>query len=499
MRFGLDKISSLFATFLLAALIISCEEETLNNVVVTEDVLYISGDVVRLTGRVVETNGSVADHGFQIDDNPEFASPDIVSLGTKEDGLGRFIGEYEDLSISTNYYFRSFINVNGEESVGQTNEFQTLIPGIDSFHPPDGGEGISVFIQGTNFTKNTKVMFGDREVPIVSIEEESLITVRVPPIDDEISVPIKVIIEDTTMTFPTLFNYHFGKWQLENEFFDNTQVYETAWLKDGTDFIVGLGAPDGFTMNNKFWKLDLTNYSWAELTYPGADFALARQPFNAGLFWGSGDATYDVNFNEPSDYFWKYNNGIFEQQTSLPFQVIGGVAQYIDNKLYVFGGLQNSLSINLVVFSYDEGLDSWDIASVAPVEITNEYPSFSYDGKAYFLQPDGAMWEFDPSVDSWEVVSQFVSEVKKGGMAAVIGNKAYVGLFATSRQVWEWEIPTNTWIQKSIFNGTGVRDINQAAFAHDNKIFFFRSKFDGGVFEPDPRMELWSLDPNELK
>ena len=37
------------------------------------------------------------------------------------------------------------------------------------------------------------------------------------------------------------------------------------------------------------------------------------------------------------------------------------------------------------------------------------------------------------------------------------------------------------------------------AFSHNNKVFFFRAKFDGGLLDPDPKMELWSFDPNQLK
>ena len=72
--------SLFFAAFATCSLLlISCEEESLENVVVTEDVLFVSGDFVRLTGRVIQTKAGVDDHGFQIDDNPDFNSPQIIT------------------------------------------------------------------------------------------------------------------------------------------------------------------------------------------------------------------------------------------------------------------------------------------------------------------------------------------------------------------------------------------------------------------------------------
>ena len=84
-------------------------------------------------------------------------------------------------------------------------------------------------------------------------------------------------------------------------------------------------------------------------------------------------------------------------------------------------------------------------------------------------------------------------------MAAVLNNKAYIGLFNGSKKLWEWDIVNNIWTEKISFDGSSIRDTNLAAFAYENKVYFFRAKEDGGFFEIDPRMELWSFDPNLLK
>ncbi|MEN8247888.1 MAG: IPT/TIG domain-containing protein [Bacteroidota bacterium] len=495
-----SKNTSLLITILITiSSFTSCVlDSAMENLVATEDVLYISGDVVKLTGRVLETNGSVDDHGFQIDDNENFSAPIIISLGEKENGLGRFIGEYKLLNINTKYYYRSYINVEGEVKTGQTKEFNTLNPSIESFYPPDGLEGNSLIIYGTNFTQDTEVKIGGQVVEIISIEDESTIVAKVPAITDSYSVEVSVVVQDTVMNFSTFFNYHYGRWELETTFFDNQQIYDAMWLKNGDEFVVGLGAPDRFSLNNKIWKLDLTNYTWVELDYPGAEASTTRLPFNARNVWGSGDANFDFASNQLSPFFWVYSNGVFEYKSFLPFLLVGSVGHYLNDELYVFGGQKPDYKTNSLVYKYNEIEDSWAPVSSSPVPIFSEYPSFVYNNEAYFLQSDRVILKFNPLDNTWEVVTQFVDQVRKGGGAVVLDDKVYIGLFDFGRQIWEWDIANNTWKQKSLFTG-GVRDVNLACFSHNNKVFFFRAKYDGGAFEQDPRMELWSLDPNQLK
>lgn len=480
-------------------LLIGCTDENLSNIVATEDVLYVSGDVVRLTGRVIETNGPVDDHGFQISENTDFTSPEIVSLGGKVDGLGRFIGEYHTLKVGTDYFYRSYMIINGEQSVGKIKEFKTHKPSITEFYPIDGVENNTLHIYGYNFTQDSRVIFGGAEITEVTVKSESEITIVVPPITDSYAAEVHVVIQDTTMVFNNPFYYHYGRWALETTFFDNTQIYEAAWIKDGDNFVFGLGAPDRFNLNDKFWKLDMLTYTWTELNFPGAGNSTTRLPFTSGPYWGTGDTNFDFGPNQLSNQFWKYENGNFLQMANLPFRLVESVGLHVNNELYVFGGQLEDYLKNKGIFKYDSLNDSWDLYDVAPIEILGSYPAFSYNGKAYFMQPDGTIWQYDPTLYEWNIVSYFVDVVKEGGVGVVLNDKAYIGLFEAGRQIWEWDIANNSWKQKSIFTGTGVRDITMAAFEYNNKIFFFRSKYEGGAYDPDPHMELWSFDPEQLK
>jgi len=470
-------------------------EGALNNIIVTEDLLYISGERIRITGRLIEVDGNVDDHGFHIAKNPDFSAPIVISLGPKENGLGRFIGEYELLEINTVYYFRSYANIAGNEVHGQTKQFSSLIPRIDSYHPRTGLAGTIIAIEGVNFTNGTRVMLGDIEMVVISIKEESLIEVRVPPIGNVAVVDLVVEVQDTSMVFADQFSYNFGHWELETTFFNNLQLYNTMWLKDGNEFIFGLGAEENYDRNLNIWSLDLTNNTWTDLNFSGS--TQTRSPFNSNGYWGAGIESREFSAKVLSSAFWRYSAGVFEMKQSLPFTTNRSVSLSLNGVLYVFGGFNENFSPIHAVHQYQEGLDSWLPILNAPIEISSDYPSFAHNNIAYFIMPDDVIWQYDPITNEWLTAGLFPGNLRQFGATVTLNGKAYIGIFTTGAEVWEWDIINNVWIEKSPFPGA-VRDINVGYFSHNNKAYFFRSKFNGGQFEQDPKMELWSLDPTRI-
>jgi IPT/TIG domain len=468
---------------------------TPQNIVITEDVIYISGEVVRMTGRVVETDGNVDDHGFYISNNVEFSAPITITLGPKENGLGRFIGEYDMLDINTDYFFRSYANIGGIEVVGQIEEFKSLKPRIDSFVPDNGIEGSLVTITGINFTKGLRVSMDGVDAEILSITNETSIQIKVPPLVDKSSVELSVTVQDTSMVFSNNFNYHFGRWQLETTFFNNLQLYQTMWLNVGDEFIFGLGAEDNLDLNLNIWSLDLINLTWTELIYPGS---AARYPFNSNGFWGTGAESKEFSSTQFSPFFWQYSMGSFVMKPFLSFRLFKSVGLHLNGDLFVFGGQIINFSQSNTVYRYKELNSSWEVVTEAPIGITSEYPYFTYNDEAYFLQPDGSIWRYSPVSGQWDIVSYFPDLVREFGAAVTMNGKAYIGLFQNTTGIWEWDMATNIWTEKIALPG-GSRDVNTGYFNYGSKLYFFRSKPDGGIFDPDPRMELWSLNPTALK
>ena len=498
MRYRLQKATLIMFLALIGGQIACIPQDDPQNIVLTEDVLYLSGERVSLTGRVFETVGKVDDHGFYLDKDPNFSAPIVISLGPKEDGLGRFIGDYTSLEINTIYYFKSYVNVGGAEATGQNKEFTTLNSRIDSFYPIDGVQGTILTIRGTNFTQDTRVFFEGVEVDVVSSGDETTIQVNVPPIIDTSEVAISVNVQDTTMTFTDKFNYHFGKWELETVFPDNTQLYECMFFRDGDQFIFGMGADSRVLLNLNVWSLDLTNYTWTDLNFTGS-IGGSRYPFTSKGYWGAGaEIVRPAGLNIHTPYFWYYSFGNFILKPFLTFRLYKSIGLHLNGDLYVFGGEFFDHSPNRDMHLFSTGTDSWSEIGSTPVDLSSDYPYFIYNNEAYFVLVNGDIIKFNPQTSVWSQVGVFPDEVLEGGAAIIINDKVYIGLFTNSLKIFEWDISTNIWTEKINLPGN-VRDSNTGFFEYNNKAYFFRSKYNGGQFEANPHMELWSLNPTQLK
>ena len=113
-------------SFLLSLIAISffitgCEDDNFNvdPVILTEQMLFVSGEQVRLSGRLVATeNQSVSDHGFIISAEPSFSNPITISLGERTTP-GRFIGETTGLNVGQTYYWKAFSVIDGSPLEGE--------------------------------------------------------------------------------------------------------------------------------------------------------------------------------------------------------------------------------------------------------------------------------------------------------------------------------------------------------------------------------------------
>ena len=498
MRYRLRKAILIMSLTWIIGLIGCTTESEIQNIVLTEDVLYLSGERVRITGRVFEINGTVDDHGFYISKDPDFSSPIVISLGAKENGLGRFIGEYELLEINTVYHFRSYANVGGIEITGQSKEFTTLKSRIDSFSPETGVHGTIVTIKGTNFTQDTRVFVGVTEVDVTSTSDETTIQIQIPSIGDVSSVAISVNVQDTTMVFADNFQYHFGHWEMESIFPDNLQLYECMFFIDGDQFIFGMGADERVQLNLNVWSYDLISQTWSDLNFPGSEGG-SRFPFTSNGYWGAGaEIVRPAGLNIHTPYFWHYSFGAFQLKPFLTFRIYKSIGLHLNGDLYVFGGEFFDHAPNRTIHLFTTGTDSWSTIAEAPFNLSSDYPYFVHNNEAYFLLPNNDVWKFSPLTGDWNQVGTHPDIVMAGGAAVNINGKVYMGMFTDNLKIFEWDIAANIWAEKINLPGN-VRDSNTGFFAYNNKAYFFRSKFNGGQFETDPHMELWSLNPSQLK
>ena len=123
------KVSNVWIVIVLGVSLglFSCGQQTdFETQIFTEEVVYLSGEVLRVSGRIVGNREiDASDHGFQVADNPEFATPIMVSLGARQ-LPGRFIGTHEGLDTQNDYFVRAYLVLEGTTIVSEPIEFSVI-------------------------------------------------------------------------------------------------------------------------------------------------------------------------------------------------------------------------------------------------------------------------------------------------------------------------------------------------------------------------------------
>lgn len=468
----------------LAILIFSCEDPIdLNPSIVTEDALLVSGERMRLSGRVITTQSiNASDHGFYISDNEGFSQPTIISLGARENP-GRFIGETSGLSIERPYFVKAFAELPDGILFGNVLNIETLSPNVFNFSPTDGAAGTIVTITGVNLTQDVRVFFGDNEAEVLDIDFESVLRVRVPPIGNESSVPVRVVIQEKELQVQGNYEYSTGVYTKLFQFPGNVRFIEGISLREGNTFYSGMGTDQSSALNNTFWKYNVGDTDWIQIDPPSR---VLRRAFSSETYYGGGSASF-FPFVTVRDFV-KLENGNFEVLPDLPFNFINGKGFELSGKLYLAGGDEGN-----GIYEYDPSSGNWSTVGTVPYRILNNNFSFSYQNRQYFINPETRdLIMFNPEDYSWNTVGSYPGELGNNGngLAITIGSKVFLGLGNRSSQMWELDMNTLNWLRKNDFAGSNLARI-AGAYVVDEEIYFLRSpesQLGGSV-------EFWRFDP----
>ncbi|MFN3998755.1 IPT/TIG domain-containing protein [Algoriphagus sp.] len=478
--------------FLLLMALWSCtQEEEGTTVVATEEVIFLSGDKVRVLGRLITNQPiSASDHGFQISTSENFSAPIIISLGGKE-GPGRFIGETEGLKINQPYFLRAFATVGGTDLVGDAITIKTLNPIFETYSPTFANVGQEILITGRNFPVGTRVFFGTQEATVLQNSFESRLRVRIPEPKGEPIVKIRVQIQDTVFEFPQSFEYQSGKYTLLGQFPGGLRIYDNVFFQNQSGFHVGLGALRlGAGYYQGFQRYDPNTNTWAQVDFPGEgrEGAFATSNFLGG---GAVEVTRDV-FEYKRD-FWQIEGSTFSRLPDLPTISFNSLAFEVNGLLFLAGGTGIGAR---EVSAYNPSTQSWASRGSAPINLTNNLAWFVFQNKAYFVAADNRIWEFDPNKDEWKIFIPYPGSLGEGyGMAQVINNKVYVGLYRRVEQLWELDMTTRTWKAKNFIPGF-PQSINSAHFTFNGQIYILRAPEEpiAGTLP----MEFYRFDPNGI-
>lgn len=486
----MQKLLSL-SIFLMLFLGWACtEEDSETTVLVTEEVLFTSGEQVRLLGRLITDQAiDVADHGFYLSREKNFSSPIIISLGAKN-GPGRFIGQTTGLKVGESYFAKAFMDLGGEIQFGNVLETATLNPAVESFSPFFGSSGQEMLIQGRNFTRDTKVFFGDQPATILEIQFESRMRVRIPAAKASAIVPVTVQVQDKILVLSGRFEYQIGTYTKLGNFPDPVWLFDNLFFQNASGFYIGLGSESKLRLYPKFQRYNPATSSWEAISFPGSQrvFGFSTQNYLGGGARELGKEPYVINRT-----FWKINVNGFQQLPDLAFDSRESVAFEILGKLYVAGGKEGDPS---AIRRYDPLINSWSNLPAAPIRITAELANFTYQNRQYFVNSDKVIWAFDPVANTWVNFERYPDTLGEGyGMAQVVGNKVYLGLYRKNQTIWELDIITKKWTRKNSIPGIPIT-VTVGHFEKDGKIYIMRA-IDFNFASSFP-MEFYRFDPNGI-
>jgi hypothetical protein len=349
-------------------------------------------------------------------------------------------------------------------------------------------------IQGRNLTDDAKVFFGDREASIVTITDESFITVIIPQIQGEIQEDINVVMRGETFAAPFKFEYVIGLWDKVSQFNQDFNFIGGISFKQDDKVIFGLGGLDGFgPYTSLLFNYNITDKNWEPSAFLGVATGYS---FSCQGFIGSGSSVFvrpsDKSYALSQD-FYKYKDGLFEYAGQLPFRLLKASALRIGEEVYVFGGLDEEIEPSFKVYKYDIADDKWSESTSLPFGlVTNsDYPHFYEGDNIYFMGDDSFIYRYNLSTEETAKLTKYPTTITLGGLGEVINGKAYIGVFDDKRLVYELDLSTLQWKEKTSFKGS-VRDRVIASWVENGKLFLMKN----AIFTEE-KISVWSFTPDE--
>lgn len=160
-------------------------------------------------------------------------------------------------------------------------------------------------------------------------------------------------------------------------------------------------------------------------------------------------------------------------KTTFPSRRDGASSFVINNKLYVFGGKDESHAEKKDLWEYDPAANTWTQKASLPhaararmwavgFAIGNKgYIATGFDDSHFPFELKDC-WQYDPATNSWTQKADLQGAGRYGAAAFVINGRAYVGMGSTIdpsspfflNDFWEYDPAANNWQQKASIQTT---------------------------------------------
>jgi hypothetical protein len=493
--------------FLLAISLSGCffdEPDSGKNVVLLEDILFISSNKVRVLGRVFSSESTIQDHGFEFAKDENFTNSFIRSLGGKN-SPGSFLVEQDSLEQNTEYHYRAFLRSNGVTTYSHTSILSTFNSKLVGYNPAYGREGDIITIDGSNLTNSIKVFFGEQEAEIVELLSDFRIKVKVPSPAGVRLVPISVQLDEKTVVLQE-FEYITGKWTLVTTIEDYRALEVIHYLKND-EFTFAMGVTVDGTYSDLEYTINLNDFTYSKKSLTESSPGLVPTSgsfFNSEGYFGSGAVAKEEESEKEFRYilnntFYDYNDGAPLLINATPIASFGSVSFVIDGRVFYGGGQIADRRPNNRFFEYING--GWVLTTEFVGLLNYQNAHTTHNGKEIFLDLDENWWEFNPIDGRLQIVGSFERSVLPYGAMHSINNDIYLGLFRFEQLFWRMELDNvegfnYRLVPKNNFPGNSS-NINIASFVYNDKMYFLRSAITGT--SANDEMFLWQFEPNEFQ
>jgi N-acetylneuraminic acid mutarotase len=264
-----------------------------------------------------------------------------------------------------------------------------------------------------------------------------------------------------------------GNWKRSSE-------YEGVGRTEAVSFVIGNkvyagGGYDGTDRLNDFWEYNQATGTWLrKADFPG----VARNSAVAFSVNGKGYVGTGVDDNDDKlKDFWEYDPETNQWTRKADF---AGTARYnavgfsLNDKGYIATGYDGNYLKDM--WEYNPAEDGWVQKASLAGSKRSEAMAFVYNGKAYIVTGfnNGSylndFWMYDPAANAWtekrkindatdeEYDDDYDDNIRRGNASVFIMNdKAYLVCGSRSgivRSVWEYAIGSDTWKEKTSFEGS---------------------------------------------
>jgi len=223
--------------------------------------------------------------------------------------------------------------------------------------------------------------------------------------------------------------------------------WEALCFAIGPKIYVGGGYKGDFISLNDLWEYDTENDTWTQkANLPGSPNRTAGIAFsgNGKGYIGLGSVNYNTINAAFLNDLWAYDPvaDVWSHMTPLPDSGRHEAAVFVAaDKAYVVGGVVDypDAATN-DVWEYDLASDTWTPVADHPARSLSGAMAFGHGTMGYVTcgyarltgastgEASNALYQYDPVNDTWTQKADYCGSARRGGVAFVLGDSAFVGL-----------------------------------------------------------------------